>query len=275
MILHVFNGDIARNAWKKTARPMTPSLAWRENYLEGRIPPPDRPLVEFEAVRAAELHRLLPDIPLEKLLRSQRAMSAFVLSPGADDTIYLWFDACMYDQIMLSRVLFLLRKSFAAIRLVCEDLCWGAEPELFQEKAATAERLGRDAIELYSAAWTAFANGFDAVAALAADARTETLSPYLAAALTRYTQERPDERGLGLTERRLTEIVRSGVHDRRAIFAAAGKLEEHPFMGDTMCFRLLAGLAHRGVLECRETADGPAYDYASGASSSASFEPVS
>ena len=68
--------------------------------------------------------------------------------------------------------------------------------------------------------------------------------PYLAPALRRLLEELPDTRdGLGRTERQLLEAVAGGATHREAAFLASMAAEEAPFMGDSIAFERLDGLA--------------------------------
>ncbi len=257
MELNIFNGDCAYEAWRKSGE-TSPILVWRESYLEGRIPGPDTPLEEFEQIRAEELHKCMPELNFEKLLNSLRKMDQALAGLSADDSVVLWFDACMYDQTMLSRILFLLNGTPASVFLICEDIAWGNFPELFAEKKCSALRLSESDIALYASAWKAFAGGAGALKQLLAEKEAERF-PFLAKALARYLEELPAADGLSRSERQLLEIIRSGKHVGIEIFRALGDYEEHPFMGDTMCWRLLAGLAEKGFITIQSDEAGKKY----------------
>lgn len=257
MELDIFNGDCACDAWRKSGG-TSPALVWRESYLEGRIPGPDVPLEEFERIRAGELHRLMPELSVEKLLPALRAMDRAVTGLSADDSAILWFDVCMYDQIMLSRILFLMNGTPASVFLVCEDVAWGDSPALFAEKRSGALRLTSGDIALYAAAWNAVAEGPESLRRLPAEKHVERF-PFLAKALARYLEDFPGADGLGRSERQLLELIRSGKHAGSELFRAFGEREEHPFMGDTMCWRLLEKLAEKGFLVIRSDGNETTY----------------
>lgn len=257
MELHVFNGDCGRDAWKKSGG-TAPSLVWLENYLEGILPPPETPIPEFERIRTAELHRLMPELAPERLAAAQKRMDDAVVNRSAGDTVYLWFDACMFDQLILARILFLMRETAADVRLICEDTNWGDSAIPFPAAQQAARRLSRGDREIFASAWAAAAGGIEAL-----DRRMESSEndrfPFLKKALARFREEFPDPEGLGRSERQLLEIVGRGCHAEAEIFHAAGACEEYPFMGDTMCHRLLDGLVRKGRLEIRFGGDGARY----------------
>ncbi len=112
-ILHIFNGDCLCNLWKKHG---SAYLVWRENYLDGPLPPPETAPEDFAGTRAEFLHAFYaPDTNLEQLKKSLLEMENTVKSLSAGDIAILWFDECMYDQLMLSRILFLMREPISKI----------------------------------------------------------------------------------------------------------------------------------------------------------------
>ena len=247
MILNIFNGDCAYNAWRKIDCESA-ALVWRENYLEGRIPAPDTPPDEFARIRASELHALMPELDERKILASLLSMNTALAKLSAEDSVILWFDACMYDQTMLARILFLLNNTQAAVFLICEDI--GERPEDIAKQRNSARRLTSDDISLYASAWKAIAGGFEVLKQFTAGNRF----PFLTKALARYLEERPDANGLSKSEHRLIEIVNSGKRVPREIFQEFNAREEYPFMGDTTCYRLLEKLAKDGhIAEHKKT----------------------
>lgn len=254
MELHVFNGDCACDAWRKSGE-TSPALVWRENYLEGRIPGADTPPDEFARIRADELHQFMPELDYEKLLSFLRKTNRTVMELSAEDSVFLWFDACMYDQVMLSRILFLLKDTLATVFLICEDIVWGDSSGLFAEKKKHARRLAPNDIALFASAWEAVAGGIAPIERLLAERNVERF-PFLAKALARYREEFPDADGLGRSERQLLEIIRSGVYSEPEIFRAFGSREEYPFMGDTMCRRMLERLAEKKRISVSAGKDG-------------------
>lgn len=257
MELNIFNGDCACDAWRKSGG-TSPALVWRESYLEGRIPGPDTPGGEFARIRAEELHRLMPELSAERLFPALCAMDRTVTGLSADDSAVLWFDACMYDQLMLARILFVMNGTPAAVLLVCEDVAWGDSPGLFAKKRNEALRLTPDDIALYASAWRAAAEGPESLQRFSAEKEMARF-PFLAEALERYREEFPGADGLGRSERQLLEIIRSGKHDGKEIFQAFGDCEKHPFLGDTMCWRLLEKLAAKGLLAIQSDGEEKTY----------------
>ena len=241
MELNIFNGDCSYNAWRKTDADSA-ALVWRENYLEGRIPPPSTPPDEFARIRAQELHAMMPELDENKIFASLLSMNATLATLSAGDSAILWFDACMYDQTMLARIFFLLNNTPASVFLICEDI--GEHPEIIAKQRDSAQRLTPSDIALYASAWEAIAGGFETLKQFNPGNRF----PFLTKALARYLEEYPDSNGLSKSERRLIEIVNSGKQNPREIFREFNAREEYPFMGDTTCYRLLEKLKKGGHL---------------------------
>lgn len=247
--LNVLNGDCAAAAWRECGFPGD-VLVWRENYLLGKLPPPDCPLEDFERIRAAELHRFVLGIPEERLLAGQQKMDKRLLCMQGMDSIVLWFDACMFDQTILARVLYLI--SFFSERphvsLNCRDVCW--DKESLQKYRSSAVALSDADIELGKNAWISF------VAGSLTDGDFTRL-PFLKEALERFAEESPDASGLGRTQRQLLALVRDGAHTPFSIFKDFDAYEKYPFMGDTMCWKLLDELAERGLIVITDPKGNP------------------
>ena len=247
-VLHIFNGDCAHDAWRAAGH-AAPAVIWRENYLEGALPPADTPSAEFAAFRAAELKRMMPDleVPEDDLRRFLENNDRTLLSAGRETAVYLWFDACMFDQLILARVAFVLRNSPATLYLICEDTVWGNQREAFAERQATARALSPAARAALATGWEAVAGGQAAVEAYLKNFQAADL-PFFHAGIRRYAEEFPGADGLGRSERQLCALVKSGIQDFPGIFRAFDRYEKYMFMGDTMCRRMLDRLAARGFL---------------------------
>ncbi len=239
--LNLLNGDCAAEAWKECDF-SGEILVWRENYLMGKLPPPDCPLPEFERLRAVELARFVPSIPEERLLSGLRKMDERLFCLRGTDRVVLWFDACMFDQTILARILYLLSvlPERPQIFLNCQNVCWDAEEFRKYQHAAIA--LSDADVELGKKAWISFASGRKAVEG------DFTRLPFLREALERFAEETPDASGLGRTQRELLLRVRTGANTPFAVFKGMDAYEKYPFMGDAQCWNLLDDLAARGLI---------------------------
>ncbi|MDD3154594.1 MAG: GrpB family protein [Victivallaceae bacterium] len=260
-VLYIFNGDRACNAWKKqrsrskingtsnsSIRDIS-FLVWRENYLEGPLPPLHTSNAAFEKIRAEFLHTCVPELSVERLQKFLLHLDDTVSSLTENDVAVLWFDVCMFDQVMLARILSLLHGTRAEIRLFCEDAVLGKSPEIFCRDIGTLRRLTEETIALYTEAWHAILGGPAGVHTFLAKDRAKA-APILAAAIRRYAEDHPlDARQPSRSERNLLAIIASGVDNTwPEIFHRFNAMEQHPFLGDTTCRRMLKSLAQEGKI---------------------------
>ena len=258
--LLIFNGDCAWECWKRNTpfHESIPTLVWRENFLEGPLPS-GVSTEEFELIRADFLHRCVPEYSAEGIYRFLMQLHTTLEefdSPECE--IILYFDCCMYDMILLARILFLLKDSSARIRLFCEDVIPGNAPQVFAVPYTSLRLLSPETVSLYAHAWECVLQGASAVAQfnkedLAADER------FLKLAMIRYGEDHPVEGGLGRTQKQLLEIVRSGVNTFPEIFRAFDRYELYMFMGDTHCYRLLRSLTEEGFLRMEKSSSSDPY----------------
>lgn len=259
-ILHVFNGDCAAEAWKRSIRSQEQYLVWRENYLEGPLPEVGIPQEEFARIRAEFLHGCVPQYSVETLTRFQCTLEEIIQSQGSDTVIMLWFDDCMFDILLLSRILFLLEKSQAELRLCCENRILGNETDFFRTPWNEFRKLSPETVLLYADAWRMFTSGSAALEHFLQSGRLES-ETVLKRAVIRYLADHPADNSLGLSEKKLLQMIADGIHDFTQIFRTFNASEERPFMGDTSCERLLQSLKERGFLTCSTDAEKRVFYY--------------
>ena len=260
MILQLFNGDCAYEAWKKAALPGE-ALVWRENYLDGQVPGPEVPLAEFERIRAVEIHRWIPALAEERLLAALSAMDEKLAGLTGEDTLYLWFDCCMFDMTMLARVLYLLSLNPVSpeMLLICRDYSWGDDPAFFTREINHARPLSAAELASGATAWRAFCGRNRLELTSLAQRGDWTFCPSMGEALLRFAEDLPDTAdSLGRTRRQLLESVKKGASRPIDIFRALSAYEKYPFMGDTSCWRHLDALADAGYLSIINAEDRPA-----------------
>jgi|GEM_PF-1111296 len=260
MILHLLNGDCAYEAWQKAALPGN-ALVWRENYLEGPVPGPEIPLAEFERVRATEIHRWIPALAEERLLAALSVMDGKLAQLAGDDTLYLWFDCCMFDMTMLARILYLLSRNpvLPAMFLSCRDYHWDGGPDFFTREINLARSLSEVEVAAGATAWRTLCHRDRAELETLAQRGDWTFCPSMINALRRFAEDLPAAAdALGRTRRQLLESVRQGASTPRAVFRAFSAYEKYPFMGDTSCWRHLDALAEDGYLVIVDAEGRPA-----------------
>lgn len=218
-------------------------IVWRENYTEGPLPH-NVSAEEFARVRANFLHSCVPEYSEEQLRNFLLGQDRTLAELTARNTAVLWFDVCMFDTLMLARILFLLRNSPAEIRLFRADFVPDEHPEYFLQDWRTFPVLSPEIILLYAEAWNAVVSGPEIVARFNRENRAA--DPVLAEAMIRYGEDHPADGSPGKSELRLLELIRSGIRRPTEVFQAFNRMEPHPFMGDTTCRRLLESLAMQG-----------------------------
>lgn len=172
------------------------------------------------------------------------------------DGLVLWFDACLFDQSMLSHILAcmdLLGNNEA--ELICVDSFPGIEPyhglgQLNPEQMASV--LGRR--QAVTDEQFHFAERVDRAFALQDENEFFELSkcsgapiPWIPAAVTRWMLEKPDEvTGLGRIESLSLKALRSGCRTPAEIFKHVSGGDTPPqFWGDTTLWAKLNALADR------------------------------
>ncbi|MBR4957194.1 MAG: hypothetical protein IKZ31_05500, partial [Lentisphaeria bacterium] len=182
-----------------------------------------------------------------------------LLSLTAQDTLLLYFDCCMYDMVMLARIMFLLKNTPATVHLFCEDTVLGNEKELYTRPINEFPRVSEAEIAIFAEAWQAILHGPEAVAEFNRSAKIQQI-PFLAAAMIRYGEDHPADGSMGKSLRRLLHLVcRENLHAFSEIFRAFNAGEKYPFLGDTSCKLLLNILVTQGHIVNTGTADMPYY----------------
>ncbi|HEX6348909.1 MAG TPA: hypothetical protein VF160_05900 [Candidatus Dormibacteraeota bacterium] len=174
--------------------------------------------------------------------------------PEADRYV-LWFEADLYDQLLLIEVLSThevepARMSLVSIGEYRGKAHFGGLGELTPEQLADllpeAVPLTSEAVELARQAWRAYQDprplGLPAIA--------RAVSPelrFLGEAFARLMQEYPWRGdGLSLSERRILQAMDEGAPGPREAFLALWRRERRPFLADQPTFELIKGLTEAG-----------------------------
>jgi hypothetical protein len=234
-LLNLTNGDSAVPALR-AAGAEGEILPWREVLHDGPVPPlePD----ELRAVRA----RFLGDD--EGLL--ERRDERLAAAVAAREPLMLWFEADLYDVLLLLQILERLPTEAPARLVLVGQEEWRSVTEVDAEELRA---LGRDAPEvtpeqraLAASAWGAFtADDPHALEPLAVGMQA---LPAVSQALRRLLEELPwTGSGLARTERQLLDALANGARTREEAFHAAAAREERPFLGDASAWAALDHLA--------------------------------
>jgi hypothetical protein len=254
-LLHVTNGDSVTGTLREAGVPGA-ILTWADVLHDGPVP----------AVGPAELRRRRArhlaargwgDAKNVERLFAERERQ---LAANAGGDFVLWFEADLYDQLLLLQLIDAFRRHRvepARVSLVSVGeyrgiAHFGGLGELTaQQLAPLAEQgqpLTEEATALAAVAWDAFRssdpNGLPAIVR----ARSPELR-FLGEAFARLLQEYPSRTdGLSLTQRRilLTVATTDGITAGR-VFHALIEVERRPFLGDTLCWDCIEDLAESEV----------------------------
>ena len=195
----------------------------------------------------------------EKILKTLQAQYQKLEMAKNYDNLVLWFDACLFDQAMLSHILTCLRfLQIEKIELICVDSFPGIVPynglgELTPEQMASVADQGK----LVTGEQFDFAERVDRAFAL--QDRDEFMElvryseapiPWIPAAVCRWQQEQPDKvTGLGQLEQLALDAINSGIKTPPEIFKAAAANNTPPqFWGDNTLWAKINGLADRELV---------------------------
>ena len=253
--LHILNGDFALELWKQCGF-TGQSLVWRETYLEGPLPETED-LSVFWAARAEFLSHFVELADMEKtaIYRHLQRMDEAILGLPDKSNLRLWFDACIFDQTILMRILYLLNRNKADVTVFlncCDSSCLVKED--FKEGDSKRVQLLPHDFEVAEEAWMHFIRK-DAKGLMQLIEREHFERMLkMKVALLRCIDEIPDSRGLTRTQRQILKLIADGHHSFIEIFKGLDAFEEFPFLGDTACQRQLDYLVQNGFLVRRQDA---------------------
>ncbi len=244
--LIITNGDSAAELLRLAGREAI-LLPWRDVLHEGPIT--DTKLAAVTAGRAAYLSsrfRVSPaDVAAEFAERD-----ALLRAHGEFQTVELWFEHDLYDQLQLVQIL-----SFFAGEAPREGLVLVQADDFLGSQTADTILRFADKARAVTVADLAFAAGVWADLAhptpepiAARLIRPEGPLPFLRPALLRFLEELPAPgSGLGRTEQTLLAAIAHGASRPANLFHQVIAAEEAAFMGDWSVFRLLDDLASCAV----------------------------
>lgn len=260
-LLHLTNGESAGNTLRRTALGGA-VLPWQDSLHAGPVPAlPRKELLRTRARFLADCGWGRQQALLSSLERRDRQLLD-ALHDGA--RVVLWFEHDLYDQLQLLDVLTLVGTAEAAPELIVIGSFRGKRSfaglgELTASELETLWPSRRPAepaaLETAAAAWAAF-QAPEPTALAEWATRETTRLPFLAPALQRLLEELPaPTNGLSRTERHALEAIDAGARTPPTAFAAAQRLEDAPFLGDTWFYQALSALG-QGENRLVETDDG-------------------
>ena len=252
-LLHITSGDVAGENLKKSGV-AGELLVWHDILYDGPRcpgwPDPDTLIARahfLEGVTGGGLGR-------DAILETLRTQYLELETAGGYDELVLWFDACLFDQSMLSHILSCLSvNGIAGAELICVDAFPGIDPyngigQLSPEQLASVYAERRSVTDDQFR----FAGRVDRAFALQDRAEFADLAvcsaaplPFVPAAVARWLKEQPDETtGLGYLERLALEAVRSGCRRPREIFSFVAEHDAPPqYWGDITLWAKINRLA--------------------------------
>ncbi|MDA7946645.1 MAG: DUF1835 domain-containing protein [Hyphomicrobiaceae bacterium] len=242
--LIITNGDSAGELLRK-AFTGTEVLPWRDVLHDGPVPLTDdlEELSEQRADFLAERGWSDPDTVRENFRARDRGLAHY----EAFETVTLWFEHDLYDQLQLIQILdwfFGTPGRGAGLQLVQSDDFLGTQSV---EQLAGLVKLSAPVSEvqlaLASKVWSAFRQPEPSAFAKLLSEDLSAL-PYMEQAVRRMLQELPDANtGLARTQHQILVAINDGVTSPRDLFGAVERMEEAAFMGDWSFWAWLDGLA--------------------------------
>lgn len=254
-IFHITSGDIAGGSLSQAGLPGE-VFVWHDVLYDGpRQPgwPSENTLNEralfLEEFTAGGLDR-------DSILKTLHDQYQRLAQAASYERIVLWFDACLFDQSMLSHILTCLAHAgLRNVELVCVDAFPGIEPfnglgQLQPEQLASLYPIRRpvtaEQFEFAILVDKAFATQDSALFTKLSEMSDAPL-PWVPASVARWLEEKPDQTtGLGRLESLALAALRAGHETPREIFASVAAADTPPqFWGDTTLWAKINGLADR------------------------------
>ncbi len=254
-ILHITSGDIAGENLRNSGIPGE-VFVWHDILYDGPRNP-GWPEEEGLRIRAEFLEEETKGgLDRELIIETLKTQYGTLENAGGHDMIVLWFDACLFDQSMLSHILACMSiQSIEKVELICVDAFPGIVPydglgQLLPSQLASVYESRR----IVTKDQFRFAQRVDKAFALQDKVEFAALSnlrraplPWVPAAVARWLREQPDEStGLGLLEELALRGIRSGLKTPSAILGFVAAHDVHPlFWGDTTLWARINKLATR------------------------------
>jgi len=244
--LIITNGDAAADLLHAAGRQAT-ILPWRDVLHEG-------PLVAgpIEACSAARVGYLAQrfHLPADDLAAQFSERDRLMRGATAFDTIELWFEHDLYDQLQLMQVLATLadaNRGTGVMLVQADDFLGAQRADTILRFASRARRITDMDLAAAREAWSELTQPNPRATAARAGAAPGRF-PYLRPALRRFLEELPaPESGLTRTEAAILSGVAGGTASPKRLFAEVIRQEEAAFMGDLSFFRLIDDLAFAAV----------------------------
>lgn len=229
-MVHVTNGDaVAEKLRRWAGEPRL--IVWHDILHEGLVPA-GLSLEQLTEVRAVWLAANGYGSG-EKLRERDRQLRRLV----ARDSVWLWFEDDLYDQLQLLQCLhFLQEEGLTSSPHFLVEIPRDLAVEQMAGLAAGKTRVTPAMFATGAQAWRAFTEG-SAASLLATDLSP---LPHMRAAIERLLEHGPENNRV---QNMIRALLAEGGKSSHQLFVEYQRTEERPFLGDTTFFRYLDALA--------------------------------
>ena len=232
--LLITNGDSAAGNLRAAGLPPDGELLpWRDALHWGEVPDHDDPS-RVADIRARAIATMAPDMRPAKVRAAFAARDAAIADHARFETVELWFEHDLYDQLQLVQVLDRLRRlgRHEGVTLVQADDYLGRHgPETIGRFAERAVPVTAPMLAEAARAWEAITAPTPAPAFELARQDGEGL-PFLRPALLRWLEDLPGADGLARSERQILHAVQGADEPLGKLFARCQAIETAEFEGD-------------------------------------------
>lgn len=267
-ILHIHCGDSSAGSLRASQVPGK-IITWYDPLLQGPTPS-GVSYEEWLHIRGQSLNEDGWFSSNEAAVQSLRDMDKNLEQFPRFDEVVLWFDACLFDQLILIRQLdWFAQRDLGKTKLSL--ICIGEFPgfkrfrglgELMPDKIATLmpqrHEVSKAETELAVRAWAAYRSP-DLRAIEDVLAGDTSVLPYLGSALKRHLQRFPNSKnGLCRMQRKILELVKTEELNFGPLFARLSEMDHPPFFGDNVVMACLQSMANGPAPVIH--IEGPAYN---------------
>ena len=254
-ILHITSGDIAGESLVRSGVPGE-VFVWHDILYDGPRASGWPEETSYDARARFLVDTTAGGLTMDQVMHTLAGQYQKLAQADAYDRVVLWFDACLFDQSMLTHILTcLFERGIDNADLLCVDAFPGIDPYhgLGQLKPSQLAGLYGRQTPVTDAQF-AFAKVVDASFAYQDQDKFGELSqladaplPWIPAAVKRWLAEQPDSvTGLGRLEQLALDALGKGCETPWEIFAAVSEADTPPqYWGDITLWAKLNALADR------------------------------
>lgn len=242
--LVITNGDTASDLLEAAGK-VGKIVPWRDSLMEGPLPPLSntRDIEVFSQTRA-HFWAERGVGPVDQIVEDYQKRDRLLDDLKSFETIELWFEHDLYDQLQLIEILTRLyhKRRFDGVQLIQAERYLGMmSPDTILDLEPQALPVGERMMAIADLA-------FQCVSLSQPTKLVEfiSLKPagflFLVQALRRLLEELPGIDGLSRTERQMLYSLNRGINKPGMLFARCQAMEEAQFWGDWGFFHVLSGL---------------------------------